>query len=211
MEQIGIGVGLSAIDDDMDFAEDELHGFTDEQIAEVAVNYGPAAIEVPTGVELLAPDDGTSAPSPVNGVQPALVALVAESINSGPVPAASASVTASASSSSSVLVPPPVPDAPWANFVDPDEDGYVFSPDHGGIVCRIQLQKPKNRTTFTCYLHPGCQLLINSNRTPANSELYSFLFELPEATPDMGKDEKRDLRELHVALGKSRWVARTGS
>ena len=103
-------------------------------------------------------------------------------------------------------VPPPDPPRFGSDFTAPDEDGYVHDAE-ANRVCRIQRNKPKGRNTYTCFLHPSCQFLINVPRCPPDADYFEYLGEAPPVEPGMTVLERRELRELRVAFGKSKWSA----
>ena len=184
----------------MDLADDELEGFTQDDKMEIALNIGASH----GGDILPRAHAGGSGEAVGPAASPDIVALVAESIDAGIVPAPEAST--SVDEDVAVPLPAPLLPNPWDDFSAPDERGYVYPSDSFRAVCRFQRGKPaKNRNTFTCYFHPGCQLLINDKKLPPLQDLYEWLFEVPAPDPSDTAVQRQELAQFHLALGKSKW------
>lgn len=96
---------------------------------------------------------------------------------------------------------------PWDRLTAPSPvAGYVCD-ETGRSVMRIQRDKPQGRCTITCFKHARCSLLLNMSRTPPDSDLFKWLFEVEAPPPGATKEDKKELASRHIALGKARWSA----
>ena len=119
-----------------------------------------------------------------------------------------AAATASAAPARPDEPPVPPPPEPWEVLGEPSASGYWYF--QGRSVGRVVKDKMKGGgVDVSCYRRPNCRCPTSGPCYPGDAAIKKWLFEVEASvyTPDLSKEQVKELRDQHVALGKSRWQA----